>query len=265
MDKKIDLKAVIQKSLDHYEKNKDHFHKERMDAAKSNPNCLSHWYPKIQSIKGINIPETKIIPFDYNDLLHSLDSNFTEGFKDSLKKVENAADEIGYPCFIKNSLFSAKHSWKDSCYIQNREQIKDHLRNITSDCYCVNAGDSLYVIVRKLIPTKAAFFAFSQMPVTKERRYFIKDGKVTFHHPYWIPKSIENASCEDWESKLNELNWESDEEILILTSLSEQVSKHIDGAWSVDWLQDKNGEWFLIDMALEQSSFKWSDYIRGSK
>jgi hypothetical protein len=265
MNKNIDFKSILQKSLDDYEKNKDKIQAKRLEEARNNPNCLSFWYPKIKDILNIKTPKTLIIPFDYNDLLHSLDNNTTDSFTKSLKNVEAACDSIGYPCFIKNSLYSAKHSWKYTCFIESKDNISNHLKNITDSCYCVGAGDSLFIVVREIIKTKAAFYAFDEMPITKERRYFIKDGKVTFHHPYWPPHSIQNPSCSDWKEKLDELNWESDEEIALLTNLSETVSKHIDGSWSVDWLQDAQGNWYLIDMAIETSSFKWVDYARGIK
>ena len=264
MDKKTNLKAAMQKHIDDYIKNKDTIQAQRLEEAKNNPNCLSFWYPQIKDLE-IKTPQTMIVEFNYNDLLNSLEDNISDSFKESLKKVEEACDAIGYPCFIKNSLYSGKHSWKYTCFVENRSKIKSHLKNLTDDCYCVGAGDSLFIIVRKLIETSPAFYAFEDMPITKERRYFVKDGKVTFHHPYWIPKAIHKPSCIDWEDKLTQLNWESDEEIQLLTHLSEKVSNAIDGAWSVDWLQDIHGDWYLIDMALEHNSFKWHDYKREIK
>lgn len=258
MNKK-DLKQAMKNHISDFEKNKEEIQRRREELARSNKNCISFWFPKIKDIPDILTPKTYIVPFHYNDLLNAMDRKISESYKISLEKVKESAREIGYPCFIKNAHFSGKHSWANSCYVESEDVLEDHILNITSDAYCLGLSDSLYFVVRELIKTKPAFFAFGGTPITKERRFFVKDGKVTFFHAYWPPFSINNPDCENWEEKLAELNYISREEELLLTQLSEKVSQNIEGAWSVDWLESEDGRWYLIDMALEENSFKWQD------
>ena len=48
---------------------------------------------------------------------------------------------------------------------------------------------------------------------------------------------------------LKEINHESDEEVEYLTGVCERVAEYLPGIdWSVDFLRDIHGKWWLIDM-----------------
>ena len=252
------IKDAMKKHIEHFEKNKDLIAAQREEEAKNNKNCFSYWFPKINSIEGVLTPKTIIVPFHYNDLLKALDSNFTESYFKSLEAVKEACRNLGFPCFIKNSHFSGKHSWNQNCFVQKEEDLENNLLNLTSDAYCLGVSDSLYIIVRELIPTRPAFFAFGGTPITKEFRFFVIDGKVTHVQPYWPLNSINDPNADDFDDRLKQISTLSQEQEKYLMDLSQKVSQNIEGAWSVDWLQSKSGDWYLIDMALEESSFKWS-------
>ena len=42
-----------------------------------------------------------------------------------------------------------------------------------------------------------------------------------------------------------------------LTQMAEYASRHFDGAWSIDFLQDAKGGWWLTDMAIATASYHW--------
>lgn len=265
INKKLaNLSKIVDAQMKDLEKNKDKIELERLDMAKNNPSCLSFWYPIISTLPGINTPKTKLFPIHFKDQLTLIDQEPTKESLQVIEQMKEFSKELGYPVFMKNSLFSGKHSWKNTCFVSSPDQFLPHLRHLTDFAYAVGCEESLYWIVREIIPTKAPFTAFNEMPVTKERRYFVKDGKVVFHHPYWIPSSIQDPSIENWAEELEKLNHESPEEIKELVSLSETVAKALPGFWSVDFLQDVNGKWYLIDMALGNKSFCWRDYPLGT-
>jgi hypothetical protein len=91
------------------------------------------------------------------------------------------------------------------------------------------------------------------MPVNPERRYFVKDGAVLCHHPYWTKEAIAKGTSgglpKDWESIVEEINKETKEESEILTGCSQKVAKALDGFWSVDFCKAKDNRWILIDCA----------------
>lgn len=105
------------------------------------------------------------------------------------------------------------------------------------------------------------------MPVTKERRYFYEKGKIVAHHPYWPPLSVEgkwNTDDTEGASKwLSYINKETKSEVLFLKELSKKVGDKLSSlhhSWSIDWLCDKNGNWYLIDVGIKEMSYIWADY-----
>jgi len=116
-------------------------------------------------------------------------------------------------------------------------------------------------IARAMIPTIAAFTAFrGNMPIVKERRYFVQDAKVVCHHPYWPPSVFDDArvSIGGWRKRLDAMNIEDKDEIGLLSQLSSKVGAEIPGAWSIDWLwSEQKSQWFLTDMAEAKLSYHW--------
>jgi hypothetical protein len=97
------------------------------------------------------------------------------------------------------------------------------------------------------------------MPVNPERRYFINDGKVLCHHPYWIQAAITKPSIENWQEVLAEINTETTEEVQLLSGYAELIAKELPGFWSIDFCKAKNGQWYLIDMATGEHSWHPED------
>lgn len=233
-------------------------------ASRKNKTQFCYWYDKIKSsLLEINMPETIVIISDPNDRWQTLDNIRNEQFHKTISRIKEAASKVGYPCFMKDSMYSGKHEWIDTCYIPNSECIENNLCNLIYSAAMVNCDIATHIVVRKYIKTIPAFYAFNKMPITCERRYFVKDGQIYFHHPYWPPFSIENPSCENWELLLSELNFESQEEIKYLSELTIRIGNLLGDGWSVDWLKDEYGKWWLIDMAEDYKSFIWKEYDLG--
>lgn len=59
------------------------------------------------------------------------------------------------------------------------------------------------------------------------------------------------------------INKETKKEVNHLKKLSLIVGKELGKLhdnWSIDWLQDKDGNWWLIDVAVKEQSYIWKDY-----
>jgi hypothetical protein len=175
-------------------------------------------------------------------------------------KIEEACDLIGYPAFIKSGIFSDKHHW--SCFVENKASVFKAVVSIIYNWACVGGmDDSEIFVVRELIPTKPYMLFEGKMPVTKERRYFAEGGKCYWHQPYWPREAFP-----DWaevnllghsslEYALGLLNEETEEEVHRLSALARSITTAIPGAWSIDFLQDIYGKWWLIDMAEAEKSY----------
>lgn len=228
-------------------------------------NNLAYWYPKLQA-SGVPTPETEIVQCDFvlGRYLFNEEKQFEPNFKALAEKLGAIATRFGLPAFLRTGYGSGKHDWERTCWVTDASKIGQHIYNLAEWSGMVDfIGLPIQTwVVRKRIPTVAPFTAFYRhMPVTRERRYFFKDGKVIGHHPYWPPHSITKPSTPDWGAKLAVLNDQSAEEIAFLTERSERVATQFQGAWSLDWLySDELKEWFAIDMALAHRSFCWHEH-----
>lgn len=222
------------------------------DDSLSNPTRLTHWFPRIPDT--IQVPRTEIIePFHSLNVFMAMDGDEDSQklLAGAVKQVVEAGNRVGWPCFLRTDITSAKHSWKDTCYLGDPDDAAQHIMALVHDAECAGAEFSLALVVREMLPTVSTVTAFhGEMPITKERRYFVVDGSVVCHHPYWPEEAFEGRGdvTKGWRQSLHEMNREPEEEVAYLTGLSEKVSRAIPGEWSVDWLWTTRG-WYLIDMA----------------
>jgi len=219
------------------------------------PNSLLYWFPKIVNL-GIPVPRTEIVKVPYRVLLKFMDK--PEVLEPYVAEIEMKAKRIGFPLFLRTDQASGKHGWKDSCYVPNEEELFTHIYNVVEFNFMadVTGLPCEALVLREFIELDWKFKAFwGEMPVARERRYFVRDGKVLCHHPYWIEDAIEKPNKENWRELLKELNTETDEEIKLLSTYAKKVSSVMDGYWSIDFAHTRDGRWILIDMALGDRSW----------
>ena len=216
------------------------------------------WYPKIKDLP-IRQPKTEILILTKAELKRLYSENVPF---DMVEKVELRCDKLGYPCFIRTDLASGKHQWKDSCYVEDKDDLQKHIFEVV----CFNLMADIMglpfeaLVVREFIPMDTTFTAFwGEMPVNPERRYFINDHKVICHHPYWVPEAVEQCRCppsvENWRERIEKMNTETKDEIEILTNYALIIAGRFEGYWSVDFCKAKDGQWILIDMATGEKSW----------
>ena len=219
------------------------------------------WYPKIKDLP-IPQPKTEIIILTEEKLKALINENVPRSIVD---KVKPSCDKMGYPCFLRTDLASGKHSWKDSCFVDYPKDLRKHIFEVVSFNLMADIMglDFKALAIREFIPMATGFTAFDgDMPVNPERRYFIRDGVVLCHHPYWIEEAIAESkepSLSNWREIAKELNQETREEINLLTQYAKMVSQQIEGFWSVDFCKAKDGRWILIDMATGEKSWHPKD------
>ena len=224
---------------------------------------LSWWFPQIPS--SIPIPETIVIQHEGEDLINLLDGQVPTGFSSLCIKLNNAGNKLGWPFFLRTDYLSGKHFWKDTCHVATADDVPKHVSMLVQESHMADMmgfPTDLW-IDRRLIPTEPAFFAFGgDMPIVKERRYFMRDAHVLCHHPYWLSDVFRNCniSTDDWPRLLEEMNSESDQEVGLLSELSSMVGAAIGGSWSIDWLwSEEECKWYLTDMAEAEQSYHWPE------
>lgn len=224
---------------------------------------MTYWFPKIYRLDCV--PKTIMIPL--TEQITNEEEIFSLIKKD-VDKIKNALYEIGFPAFIRTDISSAKFSFNKSCYIEDDLNLENHLYElIVYDLMRDIIGiSSSAIFVREYIEPIYSFKAFhGLLPIAKERRYFIRNGDIQCHHPYWIEESIQFPikkldlknrkkiydEPKDWKKELHSLNMETNDEINIILKLCRNVidSGFQEGYWSIDFMKGKNGKWYLIDMA----------------
>jgi hypothetical protein len=246
-----------------------------------NKNSFLYWYPKIASINGIKMPKTVIFPLDKDDQL-IIRANLNEFIRNRGNAIKNAIKDFHFPLFVKTDEIANKHDWKETCFVPNGDELFKHLQNLAYSSDMVDVLCSAFIF-REYTPLESFFtFFHGEMPVAKERRYFIENGTIICHHPYWDIDVFEDSFLDDdhmviflkkfdtsefrppqfSSDQRNQirrwikiLNTESPEEIALLTSFANKVASQIGGAWSVDFAYTQSHEWILIDMAVAADSW----------
>jgi hypothetical protein len=225
-----------------------------------NKNSALFWLPIVEGL-GIRSPKTKIIPYDHNEFVAFLEGE-TKKLPDQLAgQMINACEEIGWPSFIRTDLSSCKHNGPKDYLATDISRVRHVMARTVEDNeikFWLGPETPQAFLVRQYLHLKYDFTAFNGLPISREFRYF-SDGKLLLcSHPYWPEMALEGHIDNDqqWKEKLAPLHsipTEFDE----LTEIAIKVAQACNDSWSIDFAQDENGDWWLIDMALMKDSWHW--------
>lgn len=231
-------------------------------------NSFLYWHPKLESIRAKQ-PRTICVGVSREALLNAHDE-LAEKPTDDLDELEalaphrealyGAGRAIEYPLFLRTDQTSGKHDWRRTCFVPTEGALLHHVLCVAefSECAQMPLGLPLEAMVlREYLAMESAFFAFNGMPVSRERRYFVRDGQVVCHHPYWpeLVMQFYGKEPDGWREKLAALNKETTQEVELLTTYAIEISGRVRGAWSVDFCMAADGTWYFIDMALAKQSW----------
>lgn len=221
------------------------------------------WFNAIK--EHLPVPKTIMIEYDHVEFICALECDPSvdkEKIASTIKEAESACNEIGYPCFIRSDLTSAKHSGP-SHYLATSE------KNVSKILFSTAEDNELklwpysrptHFMIREFLDLNYSFTAFDDFPVAREFRLFADSEEVKCMHPYWPEDTIrfnKGKEVEGWKEGLKK-HHEMPAEIADIKAMAIQAVKLISqGEWSVDFAQDKSGKWWLIDMATAESSYHW--------
>jgi hypothetical protein len=234
---------------------------------------LEYWYPLVKDF--LPTPKTEIVPitFDYTVALLEHEQPPTEVHD----RVKEAANKIGYPVFIRTDQASSKHDYALSCIAHNDDELEVRAFKTIEHNECVGFGGLPYrsLVIREYLPLVSCFKAFNQLPIAVERRYFVRDGRVECHHPYWCTEAVQQDMDrrqwaanitgmpadipENWLQKLIHMNIEHHEEVAVLIDAAKTFGEHVPGYWSVDFALVNGRGWMLIDAARGEISWHPED------
>lgn len=231
-------------------------------------NCLSWWFPRL-SEAGLPVPRTTILRVeDYcpKNLYMLLDNIDPEGIEDLVRAAGDAADEYGYPSFIRTGQFSGKHEFDRCCRLECRESTKDRIAFLVYMSHMVDPLGLRHdvIAVREWLhgPIEWLHEDWCNMPVRREFRCFVEGSEVVCIHPYWPEKALgelfsdepPKLSAERAE-KLENMNTLGDDEDEV-RGLASRAGEVLAGRFSVDVLMADNG-WYITDCAHAGWSYHW--------
>ena len=219
------------------------------------------WFPRIQKA-GLPVPKTMFIPYNYRAILPIFDGLDCEEYNKLYYGVENAAKQLGMPCFLRSDVTSAKHQGPTAYKIEGIENLNEQLYRTLEETELktfMHYQKPKALMVREWLNLKHTFTAFHGLAISREWRVFADPFRVICAHPYWPEEAIQGHTDDpDWQKKLADLQMISPPQLISMGEHAIRAAFAVGGGeWSVDFAEDVNGKWWLTDMALADSSYHW--------
>jgi hypothetical protein len=254
-------------------------------------NSMIFWYPiTLQFSTTVPMPRSRFYFLD-PDKIEDIHNNMFVSLEelDAIKEIlEKEFDFPNKNVFMRTDLCSGKHDYDSSCLLSHiktpdNSQVKEQIdknawfiaRNIHNLLEYNALADQFYqaLVFREFLSLESTFKTFTgNLPIAKERRYFVRDSKVICYHPYWPKQAIQDWLDSsktgrknipvDWQFRLNKLNEESEEEVAILSNYATALATGLceyHGFWSIDFCKTVEGKWYFIDCAMGELSWHAED------
>lgn len=225
-------------------------------------NCLSWWFPRIQGA-GLPVPKTHVITTEV-PLIEMVDRKSPLGLDLFLTALRTAADDVGYPAFLRTGQGSGKHQWEETCFIQSTSNIGQHVFNLVEWSECVDMLGLPYHVwaVREYLPVRPLYRCtrYGNMPVVREWRAFVDGARVVYVNPYWPLEALEQGApdCKTWADSYDGDFAASPQTTTTIEQLASAAGFACGGRWSVDILETINGL-YVTDMAIANRSWGYDE------
>ena len=241
---------------------------------KNDVHNVSYWFPKVKDC-GIKVPETfvKQIP---EDLFGHLFMDHPEKDIDCIynwvknELMPSIPKNLYGLVFVKNGAFSNKFDFSTCSVRCNVLELTRAIIEINYASLMFDTGGNTEIVIRERIPfdeNKTATI-YHGMPLRNEYRIFydFDNHKALYSANYWDWSYCHESICHNvtdkivYEKVYNELHahyiFNQDKVMKLVEEHMKDVN--LSGIWSVDILEDEQGEFWLIDMALGYRSAYWN-------
>lgn len=208
---------------------------------------MAHWFPMVEPL-DVPTPETYKVELQQDgDGMPTFD----------MDRAVEIVTEFGGEAFIRSGYKSAALNSSESVIRSSEpERINTQVSELLSQHVMMQLPTGGNVWFRELLDVN--FCAYARENLAPEIRVFIRDNEVVCYHPRLegfekYPQHKETAIDfieSAWEREYAEYETEYDKRESVKT-YAERVADAVDGWWSVDFVMDKNGKCWLIDMALD--------------
>jgi hypothetical protein len=250
------------------------------ETTERNPNSALYWYPRIDGVAGdlpVSVPETEFVEYEFTDSFKLIDGEVPETLP--WGEFVAAAREVGWPAFIRTDQKSVKHAGPGAYRAEEPDDVPTIVAVLT-DHHVKAQRHPAALMVREFVDINSLFRAFDGLPIGRELRVFATPDEAICEHFYWPEGAIEDGrgtpTTMDGERELSEDEWRQKLSILSKISLGDREHLRVaatdaalalntagavpeDTVWSVDFAQDADGDWWLIDAALAEDSWHPDD------
>jgi hypothetical protein len=235
-----------------------------------NPNSALTWLPRIE-VYGLPVPRTVFVPYNHRTISAMFDGADTTELPRLIAACEDAISVIGLPAFIRTDLASAKHGGPKCYKVATIEDLASRLIETIEDNemkFWMQRFGPRAIMVREFLDLDAAFTCFRGLPIAREWRLFADREKVLCRHPYWPDGALEghfwHGEPAGWREALADHHAEPARMDTMQAMAIQAASAQGCGEWSVDFACDRDGKWWLIDMATMQDSYHWEGCPNGA-
>lgn len=240
---------------------------------------VSYWLPKIQDnkleVSNLLIPKTfiKEIPLElFGHIFMDKPDEDIEAIYKWVKEelIPSIPNELRGLIFIKNGAFSNKFDFSTCSIRCNILEIARSIAEINYASLMFDTGGNTEIVIRERIPfdESKTMTIYNGMPLRNEYRVFydFDNRKVLYSANYWDWNYCHDAISRNATDKLvyetiyNSLaeHYVHNKEIVEKLVAHDMQNVDLSGIWSIDVLEDENGMFWLIDMALGYRSAYWN-------
>ena len=236
-----------------------------------NKNSMLNWWPLVATAR-VQKPKTALVKVEDPQRLWEVLEGRSSWPGELIYQLIMAIRVVGTPAFIRGDLVSGKHGDMTGWRLNSHDINEHDLPTLNRRLYNIVEAQAMgpeempeAFAVRRFIPLNSSFEAFHGLPIARERRYFVNEGKVICHHVYWPQDAIQfysevkelrgDFAHRSWQDILAHANTEHELEVERLTRYARLLSNRLPGYWSVDFAHAKDGRWLFIDAATGEESW----------
>lgn len=243
-------------------------------ADRSVMNKFSFWYDKIKDC-GLNVPKSIIIKIDPTDPI--IEHFYLDDYKEDTKIIQDWVDKHVVPeidkakfglFFLKNSTFSNKFNAMDC--LSYRDRVAASVININYAALCLGAGGIDEIVIRERIEhdSSSTPTIYNGLPFRTEFRVFydFDRQKVLYTVNYWdydyVYPNLHDLTDKivfDYMKDKMQQSFEDNKETVEKLVTEHMTNVGLTGKWSIDFMLDESGKFWLIDMAVAESSAYWKE------
>ena len=118
-----------------------------------NLNDLAHWFPILQAT-GVPAPRTTIIPAGETLAEELFGKGDGVAMRALVAGLQEAAEPLGYPVFLRNGHGAGKHYWERTCRVPDADSMASHVYEIAEwgECTSIVGLPLCTWAVREMLP-----------------------------------------------------------------------------------------------------------------